>query len=90
MNGRSTTCITIRLDDIVVKALEDRAKKCGLDTAGAYIKQQILKGLNSAITTNTPIDSEITKEPEHYQLVKVNGKIEKQEVDADGYRIMEA
>ena len=50
--GRNTTCITIRLEDSVVKSLEEKANKQGLRTAGEYIKSQILKSL-SAITTTS-------------------------------------
>jgi len=65
MKGRSTTCITIRLDDSVVKSLQERAIKAGLSTPGEYIKAQILKGLSknhSVIAINEPSHSVIATE----------------------------
>ena len=54
MKGRNTTCVTIRLEDSVVKSLDERAKKQGSATAGEYIKAQILKSLNNhSEITNT-------------------------------------
>ena len=52
MKGRNTTLITLRLDDVIVKSLEEKAKEQGLATAGAYIKSQILKSYSVIATNN--------------------------------------
>ena len=54
MRGRNTTCITIRLEDTIVKSLQERALKQGFATAGEYVKAQILKSLSHSEITITP------------------------------------
>jgi len=93
--GRNTTCITIRLEDVIVKALQERALKVGLKTPGEYVKAQILKGLHSDITTTninsnpSAITTGSPKEFEHYIIKRVNGELVKQETDLDGNIIYE-
>lgn len=68
MKGRNTTCITIRLKDVVVKSLQEKAIKQGFSSPGEYIKSQIVK-VYSEITmgkaykedTRSKTPSEITR-----------------------------
>lgn len=69
MKGRNTRCITVRLPEVVVYALEEKAKVKGYATVGGYIKSQLLKSMGySDIATNedtvtsgiAPISSAIT------------------------------
>ena len=47
MRGRNTTRISIRLDDTIVSALQNKA---GELTVGEYIKRQILKSYSVSTT----------------------------------------
>ena len=90
MKGRSTTCITIRLPDDVVKSLQDKAQKQGLSTSGEYIKAQILKGFRSESTI--PIyNPDIHKVGDRVLIRQGKGLIEVivPEIDAEGRPIPE-
>lgn len=92
MKGRSTTCITIRLDDSIVQSLQERAIKQGLSTAGEYVKAQILKGINhSVITTGLPpiYNKAIHKPGDRVRIRQGKGLVERivPEVDGGGYEL---
>ena len=57
--GNPTSCITIRLDDDVIKLITDKANKLGFDTAGAYLKSQILKSLESVNKKPISVEGEM-------------------------------
>jgi len=48
MRGRNTTVISIRLEDSVVKTLQERAKGVSV---GEYIKGQIMRSVNKDVNT---------------------------------------
>lgn len=55
MRGRNSTCITIRLEDSVVKSLREKALQKGYQAPGEYIKAQILKSLNNHSQSTTSL-----------------------------------
>ncbi len=59
MKGRNTRCITIRLPEVVLYALEGKSKAKGFSRAGAYIKNQLYKAVGySEITMEMPQEQE--------------------------------